>query len=213
MFGAILICLQAFIVQQITAQCIGAGYNGIVADGVSWVAAPWEAAALYPAVSQPAAERVVGLTLGTLGASACRGFGVRSTSPIAPTGVSVTSENVFDGFVVVQGTLPFLSAAALEGALPSVGSGFISYGCGNGDVVMLSEELGPASYAAPAYGPYAPYELGIGGIVGPTLGLALGQGSLGLGQGPLGLTQGTLGLGQGTLGLATGYGGCGGFIY
>lgn len=191
--------------QKISAQCIGAGYNGI-ADGVAWGGAlPWEVASLaapFPLIREApcAGERLVGLTLATLGASNCRGFAVRSVSPIAPSGLAVTSENVFDGAVVVQGKLPFLSTASLEGILPSVGSGLISYGCGNGDIAILSEEVGPAGLA-PGYGAYGPYDLGLGGPgLGLTPGLAAAPAALGLG------------LGTAALGAPPVYGGCSNFI-
>ncbi|KAH9645965.1 hypothetical protein HF086_014170 [Spodoptera exigua] len=57
-------------------------------------------------------------------------FAVSSFSPIAPTGITVISENAIEGALAVNGELPFLGAVAVEGALPSAGAGGINYGCG-----------------------------------------------------------------------------------
>ncbi|KAG7305307.1 hypothetical protein JYU34_009365 [Plutella xylostella] len=53
---------------------------------------------------------------------------VSSYSPIAPTGVSITAENlVADGNVVVSGNLPFLGAVNVDGNLPTAGQGAVVY--------------------------------------------------------------------------------------
>ncbi|KAL4719968.1 hypothetical protein ACJJTC_018213 [Scirpophaga incertulas] len=59
---------------------------------------------------------------------------VTSVSPIAPTGLAVTSENVLEGLLQVEGILPFASAVAFEGALDTAGSGAASCGCGSGSI-------------------------------------------------------------------------------
>ncbi|XP_068625283.1 chorion class B protein PC10-like [Battus philenor] len=76
------------------------------------------------------------------------GFAVTSASPVPPHGVSVLSENEYAGVLAVTGQLPFLGSTQLEGAVPSAGAGAVSYGCGYGDVAIVSEDLaGPAPAA------------------------------------------------------------------
>ncbi|KAL0859064.1 hypothetical protein ABMA27_010911 [Loxostege sticticalis] len=72
---------------------------------------------------------------------------VTSISPIGPSGLAVASENGIEGVLTVTGQLPFLSAVAFEGGLPTAGSGVASCGCGNGEVGIVSEGL-PNSQAA-----------------------------------------------------------------
>ncbi|KAL0859060.1 hypothetical protein ABMA27_010907 [Loxostege sticticalis] len=67
---------------------------------------------------------------------------VTSISPIGPSGLAVASENVIEGVLTVTGQLPFLSAVAFEGALPTAGSGVATCGCGNGEVGIVSEGFG-----------------------------------------------------------------------
>lgn len=109
----------------------------------------------------------------TIPASNGGGFFVTSSSPIAPVGVSVVSDNEYTGPLAVGGQLPFLGTVGLEGVLPTTGSGAISYGCGNGEVGMVSEvpapELAYASALTPGYGynpgfPGANYGLGAAGF-------------------------------------------------
>ncbi|KPJ10921.1 Chorion class B protein Ld34 [Papilio machaon] len=65
------------------------------------------------------------------------------------------------------GELPFLGTVGLEGALPTAGAGAVSYGCGNGAVGMVSEDI-----AAPAWG--YPAAAGLG--YGPGLAAGIGYG-------------------------------------
>ncbi|XP_045782616.1 chorion class B protein PC10-like [Maniola jurtina] len=176
----LLFCAQALFVQVISAQCIGAAYNGI-ADGLVRgpvpFAAPWNALP-YPeaALAAPCAGFAPAAAYGG-------GFPVRSASPIAVTGVSMTSENVYEGPLAVSGAVPFLGAVALEGGLPSVGAGAVSYGCGNGNVGMLTEGIdaingyaGPYGYGAGAGLGYG-YPLGLeAGIAGPGYGYGYNRG-------------------------------------
>uniref|UniRef100_A0A2H1W0D1 SFRICE_024270 n=1 Tax=Spodoptera frugiperda TaxID=7108 RepID=A0A2H1W0D1_SPOFR len=91
------------------------------------------------------------------------GFAVSSFSPIAPTGITVFSENAIEGALAVNGELPFLGAVAVEGALPSAGAGGINYGCGSGAVGIVSEGVAPAA-------PAGPYGVAPGGrVYGPSL--------------------------------------------
>ncbi|XP_045457498.1 elastin-like [Melitaea cinxia] len=105
------------------------------------------------------------------------GLGVSSASTIPPAGVSVLSENAIEGPLAVTGALPFLGTVALEGALPTAGAGAVNYGCGNGAVAILAEDLAPAGIAGPlGYGigargaegfGYGPYGYGVGSLAGP----------------------------------------------
>ena len=74
---------------------------------------------------------------------------VSSASLFPPSGVSIVSENAYEGSLAVAGALPFLGTVALEGTLPTAGSGAVAYGCGNGDVAMLTEDMGGAWLANP----------------------------------------------------------------
>lgn len=103
--------------------------------------------------------------LGAIGTSGP--LAVSTISPIGPSGLAVASENEIAGTVLASGTLPFLSAVAFEGALPTAGSGVATCGCGNGAVGILSEGFpGPiggcgcgasAIYPGPYYGRGAVY--------------------------------------------------------
>ncbi|XP_013165726.1 PREDICTED: chorion class B protein PC10-like [Papilio xuthus] len=73
------------------------------------------------------------------------GFAVVSSSPTPPHGVSVVSDNEYSGIVAVLGQLPFLGTTYLEGAVPSAGAGAVAYGCGGGDVAILSEDFAGAA--------------------------------------------------------------------
>ncbi|XP_059062439.1 chorion class B protein Ld10-like [Achroia grisella] len=89
---------------------------------------------------------------------------INSFSPIAPTGLTVVSQNTIEGPLAVVGQLPFLSAVAFEGALASEGAGAAGCGCGTaGNIGIIKESFAPI--AAPA----------LGGI---------GIGAAGLGLGP-----------------------------
>ncbi|CAH2056291.1 unnamed protein product, partial [Iphiclides podalirius] len=110
-----------------------------------------------------------GWGLGAVSTSSGGGFPTSSASPIPPVGVSVLSENEIGGILAVGGELPFLGTVGLEGVVPTAGAGVVSYGCGNGAVGMVSEEI-----AGPTWG----YPAAAGLAYGPGLasGLALGYG-------------------------------------
>ncbi|XP_038217691.1 chorion class B protein M3A5-like [Zerene cesonia] len=110
--------------------------------------------------------------LGYAGAAASYGGGlaVASSSPLPPSGVSILSENAFEGPLAVAGQLPFLGTAALEGALPTIGSGAVNYGCGNGNVGILSEGPAALSGYGPAYGAASAYGAAYGPAYGPAYG-------------------------------------------
>ncbi|CAG5054977.1 unnamed protein product [Parnassius apollo] len=71
------------------------------------------------------------------------GFTVISSSPTAPYGVSVASNNEISGILSVISQLPFLGTALLtvDGVLPTAGAGYVRYGCGYGDVGIVSKDF------------------------------------------------------------------------
>lgn len=139
------------ILQDISGQCIGA-YNGF-ADGLAWgpgivrEAAPWAPA--YSPLAAPCSEFGLGIGPANLAASNGAGLAVTSASPIAPTGVAMTSENAYEGMLAVTGALPFLAAVSLEGVLPTAGAGAVTYSCGNGNVGITNEDITPGYMGGP----------------------------------------------------------------
>ncbi|XP_037295704.1 chorion class B protein PC10 isoform X2 [Manduca sexta] len=87
-----------------------------------------------------------------LAASYGGGFTVTSSSPIAPTGLTVTSENTIEGPLLVAGQLPFLGTVAVDGAYATTGMGSVTYGCGDGNIGMVNEGI-PATPSAPVMAP------------------------------------------------------------
>ncbi|CAG4963882.1 unnamed protein product [Colias eurytheme] len=69
-------------------------------------------------------------------------FEVFSYSPIAPTGISVYSENTIQGRLSVAGILPFLGTVEVDGALPTCGRGNVQYSAGNGNVNGITQPIG-----------------------------------------------------------------------
>lgn len=116
-------------------------------------------------------------------ASTGGGFPVTSVSPIAPIGLTIISENAIEGSLFVGGELPFLGTVALEGLLPTAGSGVISYGCGDGAIGIVSESPIATGIVGSAYGPGPVYGPGptLAGPYGP--GLAPGYNGYGCGCG------------------------------
>lgn len=151
------------ILQDISGQCIGA-YNGF-SDGLAWgpgivrEGAPWAPA--YTPLAAPCSEFGLGIGPANLAASNGPGLAVTSASPIAPTGVAMTSENAYEGMLAVTGALPFLAAVSLEGVLPTAGAGAVTYSCGNGNVGITNEDItpgymnGPLGYRAEIGAPLA----------------------------------------------------------
>lgn len=118
------------IFQIISCTCIG-GLNP--AYGSSFGYSPF-GSSIAPAIAPPITPAA------SLAASNGGPFPVTSTSPIAPTGMSVLSENLaIDGGVAVSGQLPLLGSVAMDGVFPTSGVGVVSYGCGDGAVGILSE--------------------------------------------------------------------------
>ncbi|XP_046974707.1 chorion class B protein PC10-like [Vanessa cardui] len=149
------VCALALI-QSISAQAIGV-YNGF------GLGAPYGAYGIGPCAEAAfVAPCGAGFNPAALSASNGGGLAVTSASPIAPTGVSMVSENAYEGALAVAGAIPFLGAVALEGALPTAGAGAVTYGCGNGEVAIVTEDFaGPYGYNG-LLGSY-----GYDGIVGP----------------------------------------------
>lgn len=157
-------------VQTISAYC-GAG---LAYDAPLIAAAPCGAAAPFAGYGAAAG---CGYGLAAIPTSSGGGFPVSSASPIPPVGVSVLSENEIGGILAVGGELPFLGTVGLEGALPTAGAGAVSYGCGNGAVGMISEDIAAPAWGYPAaaglgYGP----GLGAGWAYGPGLADGFGYG-------------------------------------
>lgn len=155
--------LKNLIFQGISAQCIG---NALLVEAGSPFGYTNNLA--YGAPYGVYGERATAPTSGG-------GFLTTSFSPISPTGIHVVSENAIEGGLFVIGELPFLSAIAFEGALPTAGAGGINYGCGDGATGIVSEGITPA-YAAPAAG-VAPGRFGYGaGNAGPAFAGSRGTG-------------------------------------
>ena len=93
---------------------------------------------------------------------------------------------MYEGALSVAGELPFLSAVALEGVLPSAGAGAVSYSCGNG--ITAIESIAPGA----AYGAAGAYGIGAGYGLGASYGLGAGYGA-----GAAAITPAALGLGYG----------------
>ncbi|CAH2084035.1 unnamed protein product [Euphydryas editha] len=156
---ALIACVCTVAAQTISAQCIGA-YNGLGLNGLGWEAgAPAAYGARYAGIETGPITPFVPSNGG--------GFSITSTSPIFPTGVTLTSENAYEGPLAVSGTLPFLGAVALEGALPTIGTGAINYGCGNGNVGMLNEDFGYNGVGSLGYRDLAGPALAYNGFAGP----------------------------------------------
>ncbi|CAG9573432.1 unnamed protein product [Danaus chrysippus] len=157
----IVFCAQAFFIQSILGQCIGnvgSSYNLGNCDllaarrNYDWATcgntnAQWSGAQL-------------GLLEG-LSASSGGGLNVQAVSPVAPGSISIISENQIQGPLEVSGTLPFLSAVAFEGSLPTRGSGEVLYQCGNGRVGILEENYQDSSLNSGFLGGNSEY-LGVG---------------------------------------------------
>lgn len=70
------------------------------------------------------------------------GFQVTSYSAIAPTGITVHSDDLLiEGSLAVSGQMPFLGVVAVEGPLAAIGQGAVAYECGNGNVGIVSEGI------------------------------------------------------------------------
>ncbi|KAG6447183.1 chorion class CB protein PC404 [Manduca sexta] len=181
----LVLCIYTIFVKSAFSQClgrealIGPGLGGPF--GAGWA---YDGFGLFDGLGYggawgaglgPMGPGLAGLTPATgLAASYGGGLAVTSASPIAPTGLSVTSENAIEGTLAVVGQLPFLGAVATDGAFATVGAGAVSYGCGDGAIGIVAEApIAPAPAAiAPAmgYGPAITSGLAYNGL-GPRMGL------------------------------------------
>ncbi|XP_045457660.1 chorion class B protein PC10-like [Melitaea cinxia] len=144
----LLVCAQALFVQSIAGQCMGRHGTTHLVTTPSCSATHFTAPLALTAPSSNCGHSITSIP-----ASSGGGLEVFSASALSPEGLSVLSENAFEGNLAVAGALPFLGAVALEGALPSAGVGAVNYGCGNGQVAILAEDLAPSAFAGPlSYG-------------------------------------------------------------
>ncbi|XP_013166068.1 PREDICTED: chorion class B protein PC10-like [Papilio xuthus] len=138
--ASVIAALSVFgcLVSSLRGQCLplSAQQYGGVAWGVQGANPGCGCGAQLAAVDSAAAA---------LAAADGGGFAVMSSSPTPPHGVSVVSDNEYSGIVAVAGQLPFLGTTYLEGAVPSAGAGAVAYGCGYGDVAILSEDFAGAA--------------------------------------------------------------------
>ncbi|XP_046974727.1 chorion class B protein PC401-like [Vanessa cardui] len=162
---------------SIAGNC-GCGCNGAFGpySAVPFAATPCASPFAYEVAAVPA--------------SSGGGLEIASGSVVPPRGVSLLSENAIEGALAVAGAMPFLGTVGLEGALPTAGYGAVNYGCGNGAVGIVAEDIAPVGIASPfGYG------------AGPLAADRFGYGSIG--YGPFGYGTGLYG--------RSGYG-CGAFI-
>ncbi|XP_047541664.1 chorion class CB protein PC404-like [Vanessa atalanta] len=132
-------------------------------------AVPFAAAAPFAAApcTSPFAYEVAAVSASNGG-----GLEIASGSALPPRGVSVLSENAIEGPLAVAGALPFLGTVGLEGVLPTAGFGAVNYGCGNGAVGIVAEDIAPVGIASP-----------FGYSVGSFAGDRFGYGPFGYGTG------------------------------
>lgn len=163
---------------------------GLAPEAMGWAGPGFGCGAPFGAPYGPGpmiAPEFAPLGPATLPSSNGGGFMVSSISPIAPMGVSVISDNEYTGPLAVGGQLPFLGTVELEGALATAGSGAVSYGCGNGNVGMVSEDILPTPEMAYANGFGPGFGPGFGSGFGPGYGYGPGFPGPNYGLGPAGL--------------------------
>lgn len=116
---------------------VGSNIANNLAMGSNWALGPASSRLGLPGSISPAAMApAMGIAAANGGA-----FTVTSSSPIAPTGLTVNSENAIEGSLIVSGQLPFLGSVAMDGSFPTTGGGMVSYGCGDGNIGMVNEGL------------------------------------------------------------------------
>ncbi|KAH9638811.1 hypothetical protein HF086_013659 [Spodoptera exigua] len=157
----LVLCAQALLV-KVTNTHAGLAASGLAAN---WVGVGGSGLAPWAELTTPYGLAGRGLAYdGIIGAPAMEfsptsggGLPVYSGSAIAPVGISVASDNAYEGLLQVIGELPFVGTVAMEGALPTVGAGAINHACGNGVNAMVSENSGFAPAAALGVVPYGTY--------------------------------------------------------
>ncbi|XP_022816943.1 chorion class B protein Ld34-like [Spodoptera litura] len=176
----LVLCAQALLVKSTFGQVCGYAAPvvtspcGLAAPGLAapWagLATPWtDLAAPYGLAGRGLGyEGIIGAPTMEFSPTSGGGLPVTSGSAIAPVGISVMSDNAYEGILQVIGELPFVGTVAMEGALPTVGGGAINHACGNGVNAMVSENAGfaPALGVAP-YGSYG-FPAGWANAVAPT---------------------------------------------
>ncbi|XP_035455284.2 chorion class B protein Ld34-like [Spodoptera frugiperda] len=152
-----LFCVQALLIQSAFSQCLsrtavdasGIPYNtGFGYDGFSSFNGGYPGWGGRGLMNEGFYSPAMEFTATSGGA-----LPVTSSSSMAPVGISIVSDNAFEGALSVAGQLPFVGTTAMEGVLPTSGAGAINHGCGNGVNAMsaLSATSSPASVVTDAY--------------------------------------------------------------
>ncbi|KAH9645972.1 hypothetical protein HF086_014177 [Spodoptera exigua] len=190
----LVLCAQALLVKSAFSQCTSraavaeisplAAPYGLASPnlatpcaglGVAGLAAPWaDFATPYGLAGRGLGyDGIIGAPAMEFSPTSGGGLAVTSGSAIAPVGISVASDNVYEGALEVIGELPFVGTVGMEGVVPSAGAGAINHACGNGRNAMAS---GTAAYGpAAALGPLGAY--GPAGAIAPAGFAAYGPGS------------------------------------
>ncbi|XP_022816814.1 chorion class B protein Ld34-like [Spodoptera litura] len=144
----VLFCAQALLIQFAFSQCTnrvpvdasGIPYN----SGFGWIGSGCDGFSGYNGLGYPGwtAPGLIndGFYSPAMEFTATSGgaLPVTSSSSMAPVGISIVSDNMFEGALSVAGQLPFVGTTAMEGVLPTSGAGAINHGCGNGVNAMVS---------------------------------------------------------------------------
>ncbi|CAH2056306.1 unnamed protein product, partial [Iphiclides podalirius] len=173
----LLLCIHALLIQNISAACWGNAVNSAWSgwgEGLGWGGPGLPAdVPVIETGAAPSAARAPFLGAGwatygpgAVAASNGGGFAVSSASPIAPVGVSVASDNAIEGILGVGGEIPFIGTVGLESAMPTAGAGTVTYGCGNGAVGMVTEDIAPMAMGFPFAAPGLGYGPGWNGAYG-----------------------------------------------
>ncbi|XP_049882460.1 chorion class B protein L11-like [Pectinophora gossypiella] len=138
----LVLCASALFVQSAVSQCGCGGYSapsiGLASSGLGYggCGAGLNNAGLGNIISASAASANGG------------GLPVTTSSSIAPSTISVVSNNNIEGALAVNGQLPVLAAVALDAQLPTCGSAGTSYSCGDNNVGISSQSLSAAGISA-----------------------------------------------------------------
>ncbi|PZC72305.1 hypothetical protein B5X24_HaOG211316 [Helicoverpa armigera] len=154
----LVLCAQAVLFQCAFSQCLNRGIDASAyglgsSYGLTGLAGPGLANGLAGANFAGRGLASDGFYSPAMEFTATSGgsLPVTSTSAIAPTGISIVSENVFEGPLSVAGELPFVGTTGMEGAMSSAGAGAINHACGNGVTAMSSDSaaFGPGAAIPP----------------------------------------------------------------
>ncbi|CAD0206764.1 unnamed protein product [Chrysodeixis includens] len=128
--AVLVLCAQALFIRPHSVECAPSCSQGWIGQG--WAAPPagltsaWALAWATAGLGYGAGLGYSGIAIDAIPTS---GSGLPSPAP---------SENVYEGALSAAGELPFVSAVALEGVLPSGGAGAVSYSCGQGVAIETS---------------------------------------------------------------------------